>query len=228
VYAEMSIPTSFSKGEDIMQAGREATNSTFGTYLRTENILTEEMHCISANMSQINSEISSTYNFYLIIVSLIAAGVATLQVIVNELRRQGYSRTPFFLDVVTIAALIFGGVLSFIFLLRFLRLAEREFHSTAAITKIRAFYIDHLKPSMPDIEEAFYKHGATEYYSNVPSYIRHTVSLLGSLSLGGAFYLIFNYIADSIFLLFNNLFLSLCVFIVAFFLQQWYYQRHMP
>ena len=208
-----------------MQAGREATSSTFGTSLRTEDILTEEMRCISANMSQINSEISSTYNFYLIMVGLIATGVATLQIVVNELRRQGYSRTPFSLDVVTIAALIFGG---FIFLHRFLRLAEREFHSTAAMSKIRTFYIDHLKPSMPDIEEAFYKHGATEYYSNVPSYIRHTVSLLGSLGLGGAFYIIFNYIAGSIFLLFNNLFLSLCVFIVAFFLQQWYYQRHMP
>jgi hypothetical protein len=211
-----------------MQVGHEATGITFETSLNVESILREEMRYMSLSASQINSEISSMYNFYLIMVGIIATGAATLQVIVNELRRQGYSRTPFFLDVVTIVVLIFGGVLSFIFLLRFLRLAEREFHCTAAINKIRAFYIAHLKPRISDIEEAFYKPSDTEYVSNVPPYIRHTVSLIGSLSFGGAFYIIFNYVANNIFLLFNNLFLSTCVFIVAFFLQQWYYQRHMP
>src|SRR6266487_4227205 len=215
------------KGECIMQAGHEATGLTAGISLEAESLLLEEMRHLSASTSQINSEISSTQNVYLIVVGIIATAVAALQIFGNELRRQGFSKTPFLLDIITIVALISGGVLSFIFLLRFLQLVKREFHCTAAMNKIRTFYIDHLKPRMPLIEEAFYKQGDTEYFSNVPPYVRHIVSLLGSLSFGGAFYIIFNYIASSIFLLFSNLFLSVTVFIVAFFLQQWYSRRYL-
>jgi hypothetical protein len=207
-----------------MQTDRGATSSiTVDTSLKAESILLEELRHLSENASQINSEISGTYNVYLIVVGIIATGVGTLQIFHTELHRQGYTVTPFFLDVVTIVVLIFGGILSFIFLLRFLQLVEREFHSIVAMNKIRAFYINYLKPHMPTIREAFYKQDDTKYFSNVPSYICNTVSLLGSLSFSGALYIILSYIAMDTFFNLKNLFLSVVVFIVVFFLQQWYY-----
>ncbi len=206
-----------------MQTDREATSITVDTSLRAESLLLEELRHLSENASQINSEISGTYYAYLIVVGIIATGVGTLQIFHTDLRRQGYTATPFFLDVLTIVVLILGGILSFIFLLRFLQLVKREFHGIVAMNKIRAFYINSLKPRMPTIGEAFYKQDDTKYFSNVPSYICYTISLVGSLSFGGAFYIILSYIAMDTFFIFKNLFLSVCIFIVTFFLQLWYY-----
>lgn len=206
-----------------MQADREATSITVDTSLKAESLLLVELRHLSENVSQINSEISGTYNAYLIAVGIIATVVGTLQIFHTELSRQGYTVTPFFLDVVTIVVLIFGGILSFIFLLRFLQLVKREFHGIVAMNKIRAFYINYLKPQMPTIGEAFYKQDDTNYFSNVPSYFCNTVSLVGSLSFGGAFYIILSYIAMDTFFIFKNLFLSVCIFTVTFFSQQWYY-----
>ena len=211
-----------------MQTDREATSITVDTSLKAESLLREELRHLSENASQINSEISGTYNAYLITVAIIAIAVGMLQIFHFELRRQGYTATPFFLDVVTILVLIFGGILSFIFLLRFLHLVKREFHNIVAMNKIRAFYFNYLSPQMPTLGEALYKQDDTKYFSNVPSYIRYTVSLIGSLCFGGAFYIILSYIATDTFFIFKNLFLSVCIFIVTFFLQQWYYHLSLP
>ena len=206
-----------------MQTERQVTSITVDTSLKAESLLLEELRHLSENASQINSEISGTYYAYLFAVGIIATGIGTLQIFHTELLRQGYTVTPFFLDVVTIVVLIFGGILSFIFSLRFLQLVEREFHSIVAMNKIRAFYINYLKPQMPTIGAAFYKQDDTKYFSNVPSYICYTVFLVGSLSFGGALYIILSYIAMDTFFIFKNLLLSVCVFIVTFFLQRWYY-----
>ena len=219
----MSNRTLLSKGEQIMQTDRQATSMTADTFLKSESILLEELRHLSKNASQINSEISGTFNAYLIAIGVIAIGVGMLQIFHTELFRQGYTVTPFFLDVVTIAVLIFGGILSFIFLLRFLHLAKREFRNNVAMNKTRTFCINYLKSQMPTLEEAFYKQDDTKFFSNVPPYICHTVSLIGSLCFGGAFYIILSYIAMDTFFIFKNLFLSICIFIAAFFLQQLYY-----
>ena len=211
-----------------MQTDREATNITADTSLKAESLLLEDLRHLSENATQINSEISGTYNAYLIAVGIIGIGVGTLQIFHTELLRQGYVVTPFILDVVTIVVLIFGGILSFIFLLRFLHLVKREFHNIVATNKIRAFYINYLKPHMPTIGEAFYKQDDTKSFSNVPSYICYTVSLIGSLCFAGAFYIILSYIAIDTFFIFKNLFLSVCIFIATFFLQQWYYHLSLP
>src|SRR5207248_3014042 len=193
------------------------------TSLKAESLLLEELRHLSENASQMNQEISGTYNTYLIVVGLVAAAVATLQILHTELHRQGYTVTPFFLDVVTVVVLIFGGILSFIFLLRFLHLVEREFHNLVARHTIRAFYIHSLKSQMPTLREAFSQQDDPKYFSNVPSYICNTISLVGSLGWSGACYLILSYIALDAFFIFKNLFWSLCIFIVTFFLQQGYY-----
>jgi hypothetical protein len=214
----------FSKGEQIMQTEREATSMSADTSLKAESLLLEELRHLSENASQINFEISGTYNAYLIVVGFVAIAVATLQIFHTELYRQGYTVTPIFLDVVTIGALIFGGILSFIFLLRFVHLVERESHNLDARHTIRAFYIHSLKAQMPTLIEAFSQQDDPKYFSNVPSYLCYTVSLVGSLSWSVACYLILSYIAQDAFFIFKNLFCSVCIFIVTLFLQQWYYR----
>lgn len=204
-----------------MQTVPEATSKTLDTSLKVESLLLEELRRLNENASQSNRESSGTYNVYLIWVSIITMAVGTLQIFVYNFRSQGFQRIPSLLNIATIIVLIFGGILSFIFLLRFLQLVQRELHNIVGMNKIRAFYINYLKPQMPTLEEAFYKQDDTEYFSNVPSYIRYTVSLVGSLGFGGAFYLIL----DNLFI-FQDLFWSICVFVVSFFLQQWYYQIH--
>jgi hypothetical protein len=211
-----------------MQTDREATSITVDTSLKAESLLLEDLRHLSANTTQINSEISGTFNVYLIAVGITAIGVGTLQIFHTDLFHQGYTVTPFFLDVVTIVVLIFGSILSFIFLLRFLHLAKREFRNNVAMNKTRTFCINYLKAQMPTLEEAFYKQDDTKFFSNVPPYIRYTVSLIGSLCFGGAFYIILSYIAMDTFFIFKNLFLSICIFIAAFFLQQLYYHLSLP
>ena len=205
----------------------ELTKVTVDASLKAESLLLEELRQRSDNASQINSEVSSTFNLYLIVAGIIATGVASLQSLYFQLFNQGY--VPTFADVITVAVLLLGGVLSFIFLLRFLQLAEREFHNIAAITKIRAFYMKYLKTQMPTIEEAFYQHNEMAYFSNVPVYIRYTVSLVGSLSFGGAAFNLLSYAVSNVpnHPLIIDSFFSVIVFFVSFFLLQWYYHRYM-
>ena len=112
--------------------------------------------------------------------------------------------------------LIFSGIMSIIFLLRFIQIVQREFHNLVAVNKIRAFYIATLQVQMPAIGEALPKQDTTAYASNVAFYIPYVVPLVGSLSFGGAIYV-----------LFENLFWSLCIFAIAFLLQQSYYHLYL-
>jgi hypothetical protein len=199
-----------------MERVREATNIVVDTSLKAESFLLEELHHVYENASHINSEGSGMYNVYLIVASIIVLLGGTLQIIAFDFRSQGYVKIPFLLDDITILVLIFGGVLSFIFLLSFLRVVQRKLHSVVAINKIRAFYLNYLKPQMPTLGEVFQQQDDTEYLNNVPFYFRHFIILIGSLSFGGAFYCFF-----------GNLVQSLFIFAVVFFLQQGYCQLYL-
>ena len=206
-----------------MQTEREASSLSADTSLQAESLLLEELRHLSQNAAQMDQEIAGTSNAYLMVLGLLATAVATLQILHTELHRQGYTVTPFFLDVVTTAVLLFGGLLSFIFLLRFVHLGEREFHNRVARQSIRAFYLHSLKAQLPTLREAFARQDDAKYFSNVPSYIGTSVSLMGSLSWSGACYLILSYLVLDAFALFKNLFWSACIFLVTLLVQQWYY-----
>jgi hypothetical protein len=195
-----------------MEIVHEATSFTEGTSMKAESFLLAELRHLNEKDSRICSESSMTLNVYLILESISAIAVGTLQIFAYYLSSQGYEKIPFVLDASTILLLVFGGIMSIIFLLRFIQVAQREFHNGVAANKIRAFYITYLKSQMPAIGEALPQQDHTEYASNVAFYIPYVVSLVGSLSFGGAIYI-----------LFENLFWSTCVFAIVFVLQLSYY-----
>lgn len=210
-----------------MQLEPETTNISVDASLKAENLLLEELRHLSKMNFQTNREISCTYNIYLVIVGIFALIVGSLQFFVYDLHYQEYVKIPLFLDTATIIVLLFGGILSLIFLLRFIQLVESDFHSKDAVSKIQAFYVYYLKSQLPNIEEVFHIQDDKAQLGRVPSYIFYTVSLVTSLSFSGACYIILNYVAQYLFLVFDNLFWATCIFVIAFFLQQWYYHKHM-
>lgn len=199
-----------------METVREATNRALDTSLKAESFLLEELHHEYENASHITSEGSGMYHVYMIVASIIALAGGTLQIFAVNLRSQGYEKIPLLLDALTILILLIGGVLSCCFLLSFLRLVQREFHSIASIHKIRALYSNYLKPQMPALGEVFQQQDETAYLNNVPFSVRNIITLIGSLCFGAVYYIFF-----------ANLVQSLFIFAVAFILQQGYCQIYL-
>lgn len=207
--------------------------------LSVENFLLQELQTRSNAMTQIRSDNTSIFNIYLVLIGLMLTGVAALQTLkfqIIDAGRPGSSslfnivlyntvvplKTVLLIEINTVIVFIFWGVLSYIFLRRFIRQTGREAENNEALDRIREFFKNHLVAEIPDIKIIV----GTDT-SDIPSYIFRTVVVVGSLGFGGAAYVIASYIFILLPGLLNfiiSFILAACVTIVSFSLQRRHYK----
>lgn len=218
-----------------MQESDEAPPFTVDRSLSIENFLLQELQIRSNAMTQIRSDNTSIFNIYLVLIGLMLTGVAALQTLKFQIIDAGkpgptslfsivlYNtvvplKTVLLIEINTIIVFVFWGILSYIFLRRFLRQTRREFENNVALDRIREFFKNHLITEIPDIKIIV----GTDS-SDIPSYIFRTVVVVGSLGFAGAAYVICSYIFISLTGILNfalSFILAACVAIASFFLQR--------
>ncbi|HEU0002782.1 MAG TPA: hypothetical protein VFQ36_17870 [Ktedonobacteraceae bacterium] len=218
-----------------MQESDETPPFTVDRSLSVENFLLQELQIRSNAMTQIRSDNTGIFNIYLVLIGLMLTGVAALQTLkfqIIDAGRAGFTslfnvvlyntvvplKTVLLIEINTIIVFVAWGVLSYIFLRRFLRQTRRESENNEALDRIREFFKDHLVTEIPDIKIIV----GTDS-SDIPSYIFRTVVVVGSLGFGGAAYVICSYIFISLTSILNfiiSLFLAACVALLSFFLQR--------
>jgi hypothetical protein len=203
--------------------------------LSVENFLLQELQIRSNAMTQIRSDNTSIFNIYLVLIGLMLTGVAALQTLKFQIIDAGkpgptslfnivlYNtvvplKTVLLIEINTIIVFIFWGILSYIFLRRFLRQTRREFENNAALDRIREFFKNHLVGEIPDIKIIV----GTDS-SDIPSYIFRTVVVVGSLGFAGAAYVISSYLFISLTGILNfalSFILAACAAMASFALQR--------
>ena len=222
-----------------MQESDETPPFTVDRSLSVESFLLQELQIRSNAMTQIRSDNTGIFNIYLVLIGLMLTGVAALQTLKFQIIDAGkpgptslfnvvlYNnivplKTVLLIEVNTIIVFVAWGVLSYIFLRRFLRQTGRESENNEALDRIREFFKNHLVAEIPDIKIIV----GTDS-SDIPSYIFRTVVVVGSLGFGGATYVMCSYICISLTSILNfiiSFFLAACVTLLSFFLQR---QRYM-
>lgn len=154
--------------------------------LHVENILLETFHHASIAAYQAEDEINSTFNYYILLVGIVAVGLPTIQGLILQTNEQHYLYLP--TVFIATAAIILGviGGLSLCFLERFLQLAKERYDNIKTMNNIQDFYSKKLVTQMPDIDEIFSKQRGSEKVFSVPPVIRFSVITGGSLCIGGA------------------------------------------
>lgn len=223
-----------------MQESDETPPFTVDRSLSVENFLLQELQIRSNAMTQIRSDNTSIFNIYLVLIGLMLTGVAALQTLkfqIIDAGRPGSTslfnivlyntivplKTVLLIEINTVIVFIFWGILSYIFLRRFLRQTGRESENTEALNRIREFFKNHLVADIPDIKIIV----GTDS-SDIPSYIFRTVVVVGSLGFAGAAYVICSYIFISLPAISNfivSFILAACVAVVSFSLQRRHYKR---
>lgn len=208
--------------------------------LSVENFLFQELQIRSNAMTQIRSDNTGIFNIYLVLIGLMLTGVAALQTLKFQIIDAGkpgptsllgvvlYAtvvplKTVLLIEVNTIIIFLFWGILSYIFLRRFLRQTRREFEQNVALDRIRVFFKSHLAAEIPDIQIIV---GSDS--SDIPSYIFRTVVTVGSLGFGGAAYLICSYLFISLSGILNfvlSFIAAVSIAALSFFLQRRQYMN---
>lgn len=221
-----------------MEAKDEAPLVRVDRSLSVENFLLQELQIRSNTITQIRSDNTGIFNIYLVLIGLMVTGVAALQTLKFQIIEAGkpgltsllgvilYTtvvplRTVLLIEINTIIVFIFWGILSYIFLRRFLRQTRREFENNMALDRIRAFFKDHLVEEIPDIKIIV---GSDS--SDIPTYIFRTVVGVGSLGFAGAAYVICSYLFISlagIYIFAFSFLVAACVALFSFSLQRQQY-----
>lgn len=222
-----------------MEGKEEAPQVTIDRSLSVENFLLQELQIRSNAITQIRSDNTSIFNIYLVLIGLMLTGIAALQTLKFQIIDAGKAgstsllgvvlyttvvplKTVLLIEVITILIFAFWGILSYIFLRRFLRLTRREFEHNTALDRIRTFYKDHLVAEIPDIDII-----VDSDTSDIPSYIFRTVVGVGSLGFAGAAYLLWSYLFISLPGIFNFAFsflIAICVAVFSYSLQRQQYK----
>ena len=221
-----------------METSDAAPPVTMDRSLSVENFLLQELQIRSNAITQIRSDNTGIFNIYLVLIGLMLTGVAALQTLKFQIIDAGKSgstsllgvvlyatvvplKTVLLIEVNTILIFAFWGILSYIFLRRFLRQTRREFENNMALDRIRVFFKNHLVAEIPDIAIIV---GSDS--SDIPTYIFRTVVGVGSLGFAGAAYLICSYLFISLDGFFNFAFsflVAICVAVLFFSLQRQQY-----
>ena len=133
---------------------------------------------------QARDETNNTFNIYLIIAGIIAAGLPVIQGLIIQ------SDVPhdlkLLLSFMVVIILLFAGLLSFLFLSRFLMLAQERFENIKTMNNIRDYYDKQLENTV-NLDEIFGERQAKMQSISVLEFILYTVFVIGSLYIGGAF-----------------------------------------
>jgi hypothetical protein len=203
-----------------------------------ESIVLAKFNQASIAAYQAKDETNNTFNIYLIIAGIIAAGLPVLEGLF--IQRDTPPDLKLLLSLTADLTLYIAGILSFFFLSRFLTLAQERFENIKIMNSIKVYYDKRLR-HIVNLDEIFGKQQATEQSISVPAVIRYAVFIIGSLYIGGGIGTSFNAIAailnlsflNSSFLnsrLFTSDILSIALFVIAsvimFFIYRWYYNSH--
>jgi len=176
--------------------------------LKAENLLLEEFKLMGTTASQINDEISHSFNLYLIIVGLLSSGLGTLAVLYpNQKIDTGIPNYTQFgvsgdilvqaydLAILGIIILLFAAFLSYLFFSRVLNLRNRQKECLLTMGEIEGIYIQNLDNQLPEMKKFL-----EERRNNIPSLRRRgsaihlicpTIAFIGSICIAGALELFF-------------------------------------
>lgn len=154
---------------------------TVETTLKAESMLLEEFNAASVEAYQAKAESAGLVNLYLLSAGALATG---LGVVVNAYSPA--SRVS--LELLQTLMLTIAGILSFAFFVRFLDLARDYRSSAATMSAVRDFYVERLRPQMPDIGRAL-RRGERDSGGGLGrgnGMMTCVIVLLGSLCFAGA------------------------------------------
>jgi uncharacterized membrane protein YfcA len=154
--------------------------------LQAETILVETFHNASIAAYQAEDEINSTFNLYLLIGGIIGAGLPTLQTLVLDSLEKNHRSLAIAFSVTATIMLVIVGILSLFFLERFLQLSKERFDNVETMNNIQDFYSRKLKAHLPELTDLFRKQSDSERGFDVPPVVFYTVSVIGSVYIGGA------------------------------------------
>jgi hypothetical protein len=162
--------------------------------LRAADILIEEFRHASSAAGQAKQDQNNLLYFYLLVVG---ATIAGLQVI------DGLVAKPLPYDVYVryvaeeAGVFVLVGVASFVFFVRFLSLGREYQLQLLTMSAIKEFYIEHLKPQLPEIEHAFFwRPTRVSWAARLGGGTPMLIALAGSLAFalsGWDVYVIWNY-----------------------------------
>lgn len=155
---------------------------------QAESIVLAQFHQASIAAFQAKDETNNTFNIYLLIAGIIAAGLPLIQGLIEgehsfDLRLS--------LSILSDIILLLAGILSFLFLSRFLNLAQERFESIKLMNNIQDYYDKQLE-NIVDFDKIYGQRDVKETAISVPAVMRNAVFIIGSLYIGGAIGISFN------------------------------------
>jgi hypothetical protein len=162
--------------------------------LRAADILIEEFRHASSAAGQAKQDQNNLLYFYLLIIGATIAGLQLIDGLIVSTRSSSV-----FIGYIEQEAGVFVlvGLASYVFFVRLLSLGRDYQLQLLTMSAIKEFYIEHLKPQLPEIEQAFYwRPTRVPWAARLGGGTPPLIALAGSLAFalsGWAFYTIWNY-----------------------------------
>jgi ADP-ribose pyrophosphatase len=154
--------------------------------LSLENILTQEFGYANVTAYQAMEDRARLFGLYLTLVGVLAAALGAVSQLGGNFSKE-------FLLPVAAFLLLLAGLLGRIFFLQLIRVRQAWRGSALAMTRIKEYYIERLRPTVPDIDRAFMWRLATlpagEKRGTITYLVCYTTAIIGSLSTGLAFFI---------------------------------------
>jgi hypothetical protein len=178
--------------------------------VKTESILISELGYLSNAASQIRNDITSTFYLYLVMATIVSAGVGVLVGLYFNLRPT-HPFSTHTIEVLVGLILVAGSLLSWYFMQRIIQLSKEYNNHEERLNAIKKFYVEQLEPTVPkstalEITNLLYIQIRKKPLIEVPTYIRSTIFLSGSFSFGGASFIGFGLISFILAALFPSLY----------------------
>src|SRR5258708_15089091 len=157
-------------------------NDKLNIALNIENMLLEEFNYASVTAYQAMEDRARMFNFYLLLVGVIASGLGAIYQIGGSANT--YARP------LAIALLLIAGMVGVAFFVKLIRLRQAWRESVISMNVIKEFYIQQFQQQMPRIENAFRWRlntiPAGERLGSTTFIVCSTVALLESVCFAGA------------------------------------------
>ncbi len=166
---------------DDETAGRMPRAAQADPTLKAESILLEEYNFAVVASYQAKEESTALFNLYLLGAGALATGLGVLGNATNRSNVLAFS-------VVATVVLGIAGVLSFALYVKLLALAEEYHESLIAMNTIKEFYIQRIRPQLPDFDRAFHwrqRHLPPGAPIGGNLVLTSTIALLGGLAIAG-------------------------------------------
>jgi ADP-ribose pyrophosphatase len=130
------------------EGGKSASGAEPPGALSLESILSQEFNYANVTAYQAMEDRARIFNLYLTLVGVLAAAVGAVSQFGGELKSL----------LLPVAACLFllAGILGNVFFANLIRVRKAWRGSALAMNRIKEYYIEHLRPSVPDIDRAFF------------------------------------------------------------------------